>query len=316
MNLWLIGAGQMAQDYLKVLNALDVSFEVIGRGVDSASNFISSTGQKVQTGGVAQALKWQKAPDTAIVAVGVEHLAEAATVLIKSGTSRILLEKPGGLNFEQIQLLNDVAVEHSANVWLAYNRRFYASTFKAEEMISEDNGASSVQFEFTEWSHRICDMDKAPDVKEHWFLGNSTHVVDLVFHLCGTPKDWSSWFDGSLDWHHSASRFAGAGITNKGTLFSYLADWEAPGRWGIEVLTRKHRLIFRPMEQLQVTELGSVKVNQVMIDDQLDQTYKPGLYLQTEAFLNKNTTKLCSLNEQVAHTVFYSQIAGYDLTKR
>ena len=70
------------------------------------------------------------------------------------------------------------------------------------------------------------------------------------------------------------------------------------------------------MEQLQVTELGSVKVNQVMIDDRLDQTYKPELYLQTEAFLNKNTTKLCSLNEQVAHTVFYSQIAGYDLTNR
>ena len=36
MNLWLIGAGQMAQDYVKVLNALDVPFEVIGRGVDSA----------------------------------------------------------------------------------------------------------------------------------------------------------------------------------------------------------------------------------------------------------------------------------------
>ena len=146
-------------------------------------------------------------------------------------------------------------------------------------------------------------------------MGNSTHVVDLVFHLCGTPKDWKYWFDGSLDWYPSASRFAGAGITNKGALFSYLADWEAPGRWGIEILTHKHRLIFRPMEQLQVTELGSVKVNQVVIDDRLDQAYRPGLYLQTEAFLNKNTTKLCSLHEQVTHTVFYSKIAGYDLTK-
>ena len=316
MNLWLIGAGQMAQDYAKVLNALDARFEVIGRGVYSASNFFDSTGQKVQTGGVHQALKDLHVPETAIVAVGIEQLAGTATELIKTGTRRILLEKPGGLNFEQIQQLNDVAAKHGAKVWLAYNRRFYASTLKAEEMITEDGGVSSVQFEFTEWSHRICDMEKAPDVKEHWFLGNSTHVVDLVFHLCGTPKDWRSWFDGSLDWHPSASRFAGAGITNKGALFSYLADWEAPGRWGIEVLTRKHRLIFRPMEQLQVTELGSVKVNQVMIDDRLDQTYKPGLYLQTEAFLNKNITKLCSLNEQVAHTVFYSQIAGYDLTKR
>ncbi|SVC42099.1 uncharacterized protein METZ01_LOCUS294953, partial [marine metagenome] len=196
MNLWLIGASQMAQDYVKVLNALDVPFEVIGRGVDSASNFFNSTGQKVQTGGVYQALKDLHVPETAIVAVGVEELAKTATVLIKSGTGRILLEKPGGLNFEQIQQLNDVAAKHGAKVWLAYNRRFYASTLKAEEMITEDGGVSSVQFEFTELSHSICDMDKAPGVKEHWFLGNSTHVVDLVFHLCGTPKDWRSWFDG------------------------------------------------------------------------------------------------------------------------
>ena len=40
MNLWLIGASQMAQDYAKVLNALDNRFEVIGKGVDSALKFI------------------------------------------------------------------------------------------------------------------------------------------------------------------------------------------------------------------------------------------------------------------------------------
>ena len=32
-------------------------------------------------------------------------------------------------------------------------RDFYASTLKAEELIEEDGGISSVQFEFTEWSH-------------------------------------------------------------------------------------------------------------------------------------------------------------------
>jgi hypothetical protein len=74
MNLWLIGASQMAQDYAKVLNTLDFQFEVIGRGVGSASNFFNSTGLKVQTGGVHQALKDLHAPETAIVAVGAEDL--------------------------------------------------------------------------------------------------------------------------------------------------------------------------------------------------------------------------------------------------
>jgi len=316
MKIWLIGAGSMAQDYAKVLKALDTPFEVIGRGTDSAAAFMQTMKLEAQTGGVNQALKEQKAPDTAIVSVGIEQLAEATTSLIQAGTRKILLEKPGGLHFEQIQRLNGVANEHSANVWLAYNRRFYASTLKAVEMISKDDGVMSVHFEFTEWSHKIRDSHMDAAVKEHWFLGNSTHVVDLVFHLCGIPKDWSSWHSGSLDWHPSAARFAGAGVTDHGSLFSYLADWEAPGRWGIEILTRKHRYIFRPMEELQITALGSVKVEKVQINNSLDHSFKPGLYLQTEAFLNQNTSKLCSLPEQVEHARIYSQMAGYCLKEK
>lgn len=312
MSIWLIGAGQMAQDYAKVLKALAVQFEVIGRGDESASRFFYSTGTTVKTGGINKALKEQKSPYTAIVAVGLEHLAETTMELIQSGTKRILLEKPGGLNMNELRLLADIAVKNNANVWLAYNRRFYASTMKAEELINKDGGVSSVQFEFTEWSHKICDLQHTDEVKKNWFLGNSTHVVDLVFYLCGLPQNWNSWHSGSLDWHPSASRFSGAGVTDKGVLFSYLSDWEAPGRWGIEVLTHRHRLIFRPMEQLHVTELGSVNVNQVKIDDQIDLTFKPGLYLQTEAFLSKNTNKLCTLTEQVLHTSFYSKMAGYE----
>jgi predicted dehydrogenase len=312
MSIWLIGAGKMGQDYAKVLKALDVKFEVISRGDESASKFFDTTGIKVKTGGVSKALKEQRYPEMAIVAVGVEQLAETTAELIKAGTKRILLEKPGGLNIKELQRLDDLSVKNNANVWLAYNRRFYASTIKSEKMISGDGGISSVQFEFTEWSHKIRDLQKAHGVKKYWFLGNSTHVVDLVFYLCGEPKDWNYWHSGSLDWHPSAARFSGAGVTKKGVLFSYLSDWEAPGRWGIEIMTHRHRLIFRPMEQLHVTVLGSIKVNQVRIDDQLDLKFKPGLYLQTEAFLSKNTNKLCTLTEQVLHTSYYSKMAGYE----
>jgi predicted dehydrogenase len=311
MNIWLIGAGSMAREYAKVLNALDSSFEVIGRGINSVSDFEKITGFKAKAGGISKALKEQPAPEAAIVAVGVKQLAEVSTSLIKSGTRRILLEKPGGLNFDQIRTLNDVADEYGASVWLAYNRRFYASTLKAEEMIAEDKGALSVHFEFTEWSHTIRDLYKEAGVKEHWFLGNSTHVVDLVVHLCGVPKDWHSWHSGSLDWHPTSSRFVGAGVTDSGTLFSYLADWEAPGRWGVEILTRKRRYIFRPMEELHITSQGSVEVEHVSINNSLDLRFKPGLFRQTMSFLQNDTTKLCSLSEQVEHTKIYSQIAGY-----
>ena len=44
MTVWLIGSGKMAQDYAKVLEALDTTFKVIGRGADSSSIFSKQMG--------------------------------------------------------------------------------------------------------------------------------------------------------------------------------------------------------------------------------------------------------------------------------
>ena len=311
MNLWLIGSGRMAQDYAKVLQTLQADFVVIGRSNNSAQNFHKKTGIPVKTGGLTNALTGNPAPEIAIVAVGVEQLAQVTSALIQAGTKRILLEKPGGLNVSELVDLLQLAEAQQAEVLLAYNRRFYASTLHAGEIIAADGGATSIHFEFTEWSHQLQHIQKAPGVMEHWVLGNSSHVLDLAFYLGGFPQEWKGWSAGGVTWHPITSRFCGAGVTESGVIFSYFADWEAPGRWGIEVMTRKHRLIFRPMEQLQLTTLGSVCADAVEIDDQLDREHKPGLYRQTEAFLRQKSERFCTLEDQVRHAKLYSEIAGY-----
>ena len=101
-------------------------------------------------------------------------------------------------------------------------------------------------------------------------------------------------------------------MTDQNVLLSYFADWEAPGRWVVEVLTHKNRLILRPMEQLQLTQLGSVKVETEPLEDKLDLDFKSGLYRQTEAFLQQDSTYFCTLEEQVMHVELYSEMAGYN----
>jgi predicted dehydrogenase len=310
-NLWLIGASPMAQDYARVLKALEVSFKVIGRGESSAKDFESALKIPVQTGGIETALQNEAPPETAIVAVGIEQLAFVTTQLLRAGTKRVLLEKPGGMNLEELQNLQSEAQSKEAEVWLAYNRRFYQATRKAQEIILADGGATSCHFEFTEWSHKIREIEGKTEIKAAWLLANSSHVIDLAFHLGGWPKDWQCWSSGTLDWHPASARFSGAGVTEQDVNFSYFADWEAPGRWGVEVLTRKNRLILRPMEQLQITPLGTVKVESVPLEDRLDHDFKPGLYRQTEAFLQKDATNFCTLEKQVKHTELYSEMAGY-----
>ena len=312
-NIWLIGAGYMAIEYAKVLQDMNIPFKVAGRGIKSAINFEKKTGLAVQTGEVNNFLKQIKElPFAAIVAVSVEQLATVTQLLLKKGVKRILVEKPGGLNLEELEELNHEAKKQNADIFVAYNRRFYTSTLKAKEIINKDGGVTSFNFDFTEWSHIIKDL-KIPDiVKKQWFLANSTHVVNLAFFLGGIPKEIKCYTTGGLSWHPSASIFCGAGVTEQGLLFSYHSNWEAPGRWGVEIFTRKHRLILRPLENLYIQKIGSLNYEEIILDDSLDHKFKPGLYKQVETFLNNPVNScLCRLNDHYLMTKdFYRKICG------
>jgi predicted dehydrogenase len=309
----LIGAGIMAQDYIKVLNGLEKEFIVVGRSEENAKKCEEATGCSVVVGGLKSFL--EKKPNTsshAIVAVGVEKLYDTTKELLEYGVKNILVEKPGAMLKVEFDELVCLTKEKDANVLVAYNRRFYASTLKAREIIKEDGGVTSFNFEFTEWSHVIEKITKADGVKQKWFLANSTHVVDLAFYLGGKPRNISTFTSGYLDWHPSASNFSGAGISKNGALFNYQANWESAGRWSVEVLTKEHRLIFRPMEKLQIQKRGTIpQVFDESIDYTSDEKYKPGLYMQTENFLGDDFSDMCAIGEQLELIDIYNKIANY-----
>ena len=312
-NIWLIGTGLMGIEYAKVLDNLHQPYIAVGRGETNAENFSRSIGHKPITGGLDGFLKTKPdIPETVIVAVGIESLTSTTSALLEYGVKKILLEKPGVGNPNEINELEKKAENCGATVILAYNRRFYASVLKAEEIIKQDGGVHSFCFEFTEWSHVIAPLQKTQVEHNFWFLGNSTHVIDTAFFLGGKPKILHAMHKGGLNWHPASSIFVGAGESEKGALFSYHADWEAPGRWVIEILTNKNRLLFKPMESLQIQQLGSVAVNPVEIDDKLDKEFKPGFYLQTKAFLENDLSRFCTLQEQKKMIKeIYLQMSGY-----
>lgn len=302
----------MAKEYAKVLAALNTPFDVVGRGQENCNLFRELyPGVNIIPGGLEN-FDFAGNYSHAIVASSVDALYNNTKLLLKKGLKRILLEKPGGTNSEEIKELAEKAKEAEADVLLAYNRRFYASVRKAKECIEEDGGVLSYNFEFTEWPHTIEGLSMADEVKQHWFLANSTHVADTAFYLGGKPEKMKSFYSDSLSWHSSAAVFAGSGISETGALFSYQANWKSPGRWSVEMLTAKRRLILRPMEALQVQEHRSVAINPVEIDDQLDKDFKPGLYLQTKSFLESSYDEFSDIAEQ--HKLvkkYYNKISGY-----
>lgn len=307
-KILLAGAGSTAIEYAKVLKALNRPYIAVGRSKESAQKFESATKTKAFTGGVETWLDAQNNfPKIAIVAVSEKNLGSVTQSLLRRGIRTILVEKPGGYTADEIRQVDRIAAEKNAHIYVAYNRRFYASTKKAEEIIKNDGGVLSFYFDFTEWGHKIPEEKKISGETHEWFLNNSTHVIDMAFYLCGMPKKISCYAARGISWHPNASIYAGSGICENEALFSYHANWESAGRWGIEIITPKHKLIFRPLEKLQIQNIGDADTKEVALGDSLDIAYKPGFYREVESFLG-NKDGLLTISDQAKMLSWYEKI--------
>lgn len=304
----LFGTGYMGHEYAKVLINQKINFTVVGRSQQSARAFQKAIGINPFIGGASKFLS--DCTDNsfkAIVAVDGEQLGNVTLALIKKGIKSILVEKPGGIDVKEIEQLKDSAKKHKAKLFIAYNRRFYSSVKKAQEIIKADGEVISFHFEFNEPGNKIDQLESSQKVKQLWLLHNSSHVIDLAFFLGGKPKYLSAYTSGSLTGIFGGAIFTGLGISKKGIPFTYHSNWLAPGRWGLEVMTQNHRLIFRPMEKLKAQKHGSFEILDIEIDDRLDTRFKPGLYREVESFLD-NHNSLCTIEEQTEDLQWYNSI--------
>jgi predicted dehydrogenase len=309
LKAWIIGVGGIGQEYAKILAHLGIPFKAIGRGDNSSASFTEITGYSVIAGGLHKYLATDPDhPDFAIVAVSADQLSRVAELLLEYGIKKILIEKPAALNSSELRRLAEKT--RAADVHIAYNRRYLSSVQAAISAIESDGGVRSFHFEFTEWPSRILAFDQPPGALENWFYLNSSHVTDLAFFLGGLPKEISCFSAGELEWHKPAI-FSGAGITENDVPFSYKADWGSAGRWSVEIMTSKRRLILSPLEQLKEQRLNDVNVYPIEIDDACDKQFKPGFLKQVEAFIGlKGQENLLTLQGQIRQWSIYERMMG------
>lgn len=308
----LIGAGDMALAYADVLTSLSIRPIIFGRGEASARRFAEKSGLQAGTGPLFDQMRARTTlPGTAIVTVNAHALADVTTMLVKAGVKRVLVEKPAALDVAELEALCAAVHRAGAEAYIAYNRRFMASVLAADKMIAEDGGPSSVKFDFTEASARIVQLSKPRREFETWFYGNSTHVLDLAFHFFGAPSALEASVTGQevLDWHPSGAVYAGFGRNSAGALISWHANWLSAGRWGVEVMTTKRRLILQPLEKLRVQMHGSFAETEIELDDEADRNFKPGLLRQTRAFLyGEDIGRLQTLGGHAKYARYYELI--------
>ncbi len=311
MDILLVGAGGMALEHQKVLNHLGVTPIVMTRSEASANRFFDSTGIRPSHGDLeANLASLESVPETAFVTVNAQYLAAVTKQLIEAGVKRLLVEKPAALDFKELDTLLKVSQKHGAEVAIAYNRRFMASTLRTKQMLLEDGGIRSLTFNFSEPSKRIGALDKPTRELSTWFYGNSSHVVDMAFFLFGAPSELhAQTVKHGVDWHPDGAIFVGFGKGQNDSLINWHSNWQSPGRWGLEALSSERRIIMQPLEKIRVQDHNSFQEVDVELEDQDDLQFKPGLLRQSKAFLfGEGAEDLLFLPEHADHMTFYETI--------
>jgi predicted dehydrogenase len=309
-KILVLGAGGMASEYIKVLQSLNREVIVIGKSAETVGKIQAEFGCQVYSGGLENVnLSELNQIEFAINAVSVEELFHKTELLIKQGIPNILVEKPGAMLRSEIESMLKFSNEKNIKIWIGYNRRFYQSVKKAMEMISDSKEKiKSFHFEFTEWAHVIQSYNFSKELLENWFIANSTHLIDLAFYMGGRPTKINSLVAGGLEWHSTGSIYVGSGKSESGALFSYHSNWTSPGRWSLDILTDSMRYIFKPLEILQIQRNGSVKIEEVSIENDTDTRFKPGLLDQVIAFLQNDESNLCKLKDHLENWNIYDKI--------
>ena len=292
MKVIVVGAGNIAIEYIKVLYSLGIEPIVVGRGIKN----INKIKEKFQgiiafSGGIKKYLETNEPSEYSIVATDLENLSKTVKVLIGNNVKNILVEKPLTISIDSAKELVNLSRNKNVKISIGFNRRAYQAIIKSKEIIKMDGGVKSFHFDFSEAIYRQTKSDLEKYSKnnlKYWGICNSSHVIDTVFYLCGNVKEINCFQYGTdINWHSNGSKFIGNGLTLNDIPFTYNSDWTSPGKWSIIINTSNHKLIFSPMERLKVQTKDSFQVKEVKLDYDIDNEFKAGFHTQCKYFLNK-----------------------------
>ena len=310
----LIGSGPMSIEYIKILNHFDFKTVVISR---TDRNFyhikkIFPNNLEFRLLKEIKTVISSNSFDFAINCVSIKNLHLVTKQLIKLGLNKILVEKTACLDIEEIDELIELSLRSKTKLKIALNRRHFDSVnFIKKEL--KNLQITSAHLDFTEWIKGI-DFNKYDSKSlKFWLYSNSIHVIDLFFYLFGIPEkiDCVSEGENLLHWHPSSSIFSGNGKFNSKINFTYKADWNGPGRWAIELVSKKFKYILSPLEEVKKMNLNNFQIENALFDNNDDIEFKPGLKKMVNEFSIDNFKNFISLEDYKKTLLIINKIGNY-----
>ena len=188
MRLGIVGCGLIGQKRAAAAKGHEIAW-VADLDTARAQSLAAKTGAEV-------AKNWQAlaAADIDAVIVATTHgsLAAIAIAALEAG-KHVLVEKPAGMNVEEIARIRAAAKKAGKVCKVGFNHRFHPAIWKAKQMVDE-GGLGSMMFVRGRYGH-----GGRPGMEKEWRaiseLSGGGELIDQGSHLI----DLSRWFLGDLE---------------------------------------------------------------------------------------------------------------------
>ncbi len=287
----IIGAGYMAEEYLKVFSKKKIILEAIYSRTITKSEILRKKYKIKKIYKSLNDFKKDNVINALIITVNPESLQRLLNSL-DIFKYRILCEKPVGINFEQTKkIISKVKNKH---FYVALNRRFYTSNIKAYNLLNKNKGKRLISIRDQELQN-----SKSKLYNKNLMYWNSVHLIDYInIYARGKLvkiKRLKKFNDNKFS--ENISRL----IFSSQDEVLYHCNWNSPGPWSINIIRKNDSVEMKPLENLVQEKL--VKGKRIRINhnkSKVDTKFKPGLLYQVNDYLkmlNDKKHKLVKLND-------------------
>ena len=287
----LIGAGYMAEEYLKVFSYKKIKCQGIFSRTLSKSKFLQKKYNINKLYKSLDDLKNDNKINALILAINEESLLKIINDL-GINKYKILCEKPIGINLKDTKkIISKIKNKH---FYVGLNRRFYSSNLKANDLINKHKGKRLISIRDQEMQNF-----KSKNVNKNLMYCNSVHLIDYI----------SIYARGRLVKIQKLKKFINNKFSENLTrlVFSskdevlYHCNWNSPGFWSVNIIQKNHSIEMKPLENLVQEKIIKGKRIRIYHDkSKIDCILKPGLFYQVSEFLemlNKKKHKLVNLKD-------------------
>jgi len=310
-KILLVGAGKMASQYASTLKNMNINdVYVISKNKQKTKKFCEKYNFNLFDGSLNNLKNYKM--DLIIVTPSIDVTLKLLDEILKNVQQNVLVEKPVSLYSNKIK--SCIKKAKNSRVRIGYNRLTYPNYIKLKELISRDGGITSCKFTITNRNNKMDFSKGVKDYHNRWGVYNGIHVISMIYDLIGKPKKISSYQTGELEWHNSGSIFVGSGISEKNIPFSYHADWNSAGRWGIEIMTRKNAYRLISLEELFKCKIDTDNWEKIEFKKSFPNV-KQGLAEEIAVMLDKSLERKIKLvNLEIGYEIveFGERIFGYN----